>query len=59
MTRLIEDGAGPLGFVGCCGRDSTPGEAAVAMREHLELSTDWGSRQRFVDRGAALFAESR
>ena len=44
--ELIEDGAGPLGFVGCCGRDLTPGEAAVAMREHLELSTDWGSRQR-------------
>ena len=24
-NELIEDGADPLGFVGCCGRDSTPG----------------------------------
>ena len=44
--ELIEDGADPLAFVGCCGRDATPAEAAVAMREHLELSSDWGSRQR-------------
>ena len=44
--ELIEDGAGPLPFVGCCDRDSTPVEAAGAMREHLELSADWGSRQR-------------
>jgi len=44
--ELIEDGADPLAFVGCCGRDATPAEAAAAMREHLELSIDWGSRQR-------------
>ena len=44
--ELIEDGADPLPFVGCCGADSTPADAANAMREHLELSTDWGSRQR-------------
>ena len=43
--ELIEDGADPLAFVGCCGRDATPAEAAAAMREHLELSTDWGSHQ--------------
>ena len=44
--ELIEDGADPLAFVGCGGRDATLAEAAVAMREHLELSADWGSRQR-------------
>ena len=44
--KLIEDGADPLPFVGCCGPDSTPGEAAGAMRKHLEMPTDWGSRQR-------------
>ena len=44
--ELIEDGADPSAFVGCCGRDATPAEAAVAMREYLELSSDWGSRQR-------------
>ena len=33
--ELIEDGADPLAFVGCCGRDATPAEAAAAMREHL------------------------
>ena len=43
--ELIEDGVDPLPFVGCCGADSTPADAAVAMREHLELSSDWGSRQ--------------
>ena len=43
--ELIEDGADPLPFVGCCRADSTPGEAAGAMREHLEMPTDWGSRQ--------------
>ncbi len=44
--ELIEDGAEALPFVGCCDMDSTPAEAAVVMREHLELSSDWGSRQR-------------
>ncbi len=44
--ELIEDGADPLSFVRCCGVDSTPAEAARAMREHLEMPTDWGSRQR-------------
>ena len=44
--ELIEDGADPLPFVGCCNRDSTPSEAAAAMREHLELPADWGSRLR-------------
>ena len=44
--ELIEDGADPLAFVGSCRRDSTPAEAAAAMREHLDLSADWGSRQR-------------
>ena len=43
--ELIEDGADPLAFVGSCGRDVTPAEAAATMREHLELSTDWGLRQ--------------
>ena len=43
---LIEDGADPLALVGCCGRDATPATAAAAMREQLELSIDWGSRQR-------------
>lgn len=44
--ELIEYGADPLPFVGCCRADSTPGEAAGAMREHLEMPADWGSRQR-------------
>lgn len=44
--ELIEDGAEALPFVGCCDMDSTPTEAAVVMREHLKLSSDWGSRQR-------------
>ena len=44
--ELIEDGVDPLPFVGCCGADSTPAVGAVAMREHLDLATDWGSRQR-------------
>ena len=44
--ELIEDGAEQLPFVGSCGRGATAGDAAVAMREHLELPSDWGSRQR-------------
>ena len=43
--ELIEDGADPLAFVGCCGRDATPAEVAAAMREHLDLLPDWGSRR--------------
>lgn len=43
--ELIEDGTDPLAFVGFCGRGATPAEAAAAMREHLELSPDWGSHQ--------------
>ncbi len=43
--ELIEDGAEPLPFVGCCGKGSTPAQAASAMREHLRLSSDWAARQ--------------
>ncbi len=43
--ELIEDGAEPLSFVGCCGQGSTPAQAASAMREHLGLSGDWAARQ--------------
>lgn len=38
--ELIEDGADPLSFVGCC-RDSTVAEAAAAMRKHLDLQAGW------------------
>ena len=44
--ELIEDGAEPLPFVGCCGRDSAPADAAAAMRESLELESDWAARKR-------------
>ena len=44
--ELIEDGTEPLPFVGCCGRDSAPAEAAAAMRESLALESDWAARKR-------------
>ena len=44
--ELIEDGADPLPFVGCCDPDSRPTDAASAMREHLELEPGWAARQR-------------
>ena len=43
---LLEDGADPLPFVGCCGTDSTPGDAAATMREHLRLESGWAAEQR-------------
>ena len=44
--ELIEDGADPLPFVGCCGPGSTPAEAGSAMRQHLELEPGWAAKQR-------------
>lgn len=44
--EMIEDGADPLTFVGCCDEDSTPSAAAVAMREHLKLPADWAVQRR-------------
>ena len=37
--ELIEDCADPLAFVCCCGRDATPAEAAVTMREHQQTAS--------------------
>ena len=48
-NELIEDGADPLPFVGCCGADSTPGEAATVMREHLVNADRLGLATAFVD----------
>ena len=44
--ELLEDGADPLPFVGCCDPGSAPEDAASAMREHLELERGWAARQR-------------
>ncbi len=44
--EMIEDGAGPLPFVGCCAPGSTPAGAAAVMREHLELEPGWAARRR-------------
>lgn len=41
---LIEDGADPLPFVGCC-RDSTLADTAAAMRKHLDLEAGWAARR--------------
>ena len=43
--ELIEDGADPLPFVGCC-RDSTVADTASAMRKHLGLQGGWAQRER-------------
>ena len=44
--ELLEDGADPLPFVGCCDPGSPPGDAASAMRKHLELKPGWAAKQR-------------
>ena len=40
---LIEEGADPLPFVGCCGIKSDPVDAAVVMREWLKLGKGWAA----------------
>ncbi len=42
--ELIEGGADPLSFVGSCGDELTPTQAADAIRHQLDLESNWASR---------------